>query len=264
MINLIKSEFYKLKKSKTFYILLAVCAAFVVVMAFSLQGGVSMARLHPEDLGLKNIIKMSSNFGGAWFIGQSLSNGTHELIIAIFVSIFVSSEFNYGTMKNIVSKGFNRVQVYLAKLTASAAAALVILFLYLAVGGITGTILWGFDTNGIASFRNIVILILTQSLLTVAYTGVFVFAAMSLRNNVASIGVNICVVMLVPTLLKTVTILVGGGINLSNYWISENVSKLAALNPTSFDIARGVIVSIVYTIAATIAGCVLFRKQDIK
>lgn len=262
MKNLLKSDFYKLKKSKAFYILLAVSAAFALVMAFALQGGASMARSGDPDI--QNIVRMKSNFGGAWFIGQSLSNGIHALIIAIFVSIFVAGEFNYGTMKNIVSKGFNRVQIYFAKFITSAVAAIIMLVAYMAVGCIAGTIMWGFDPNGIASFGNLITLFLDQALLILAYTAVFVFVAMSLRSNGASIGVNICVVMLVATLLQAVSLLFGGSVNLADFWISGNLSKLATLSPAGSDVTRGVIVAVVYAVAATLAGSALFKKQDIK
>ena len=264
MTNLLKSEFYRLKKSKAFYILMAVSATFALVMAVALQGGTAMASLRPGDPDIQDIVKMSPNFGGAWFIGQSLGNGIHALIIGIFVSIFVSAEFNFGTMKNIVSKGFNRVQVYTAKLITCAAAALLMLVAYMVVGCLTGTILWGFDPNGIASLGGMITLFLDQALLIIAYTAVFVFVAMSLRSNGTSIGVNICVVMLVATLLQAINLLFGGSVNLSNFWISGNISKLATLSPAGSDVVRGIVVAVVYTIAATLAGNALFKKQDIK
>lgn len=264
MTNLLKSEFYKLKKEKAFIILLIVSAAFALVLAFALQGSTAMAAIRPTDPDVQGIVKMKPNFSGAWFMGYSLGNGIHALIIAIFVSIFVSAEFNFGPMKNIVSKGYNRTKVYIAKFIVSAAAGLIMLVVYMAAGGIAGTIMWGFDPNGIASLGSVLSLFLDQALLIVAYTAVFVFVAMSLRSNGASIGVNICVVMLVATLLQAVNLLFGGSINLSDFWISGNISKLATMNPASGDLIRGVIVALAYTLVATVAGIALFKKQDIK
>jgi ABC-2 type transport system permease protein len=243
---------------------MVVSAAFAVVMAVALQGGTAMASWRPNDPDIQGIVKMSPNFGGAWFIGESLSNGIHALIIGIFVSIFVSAEFNFGTMKNIVSKGFNRTKVYAAKFVICASAALLMLIVYMVAGCLAGTILWGFDPNGIASLGGMITLFLNQALLMIAYTAVFVFVATSLRSNGASIGVNICVVMLVATLLQAINLLFGGSVNLSDFWISGNISKLATLSPAGSDVLRGIIVAVVYTAAATLAGSALFEKQDIK
>jgi ABC-2 type transport system permease protein len=207
---------------------------------------------------------MKTYLGGAWFIGQSFSQGMLSLICAVFVSIFVAVEFNFGTMKNIVSKGFNRVQIYIAKFITSSVAALIMLFVFMAVGGIVGTILWGFDPNGTANVSNLITLFLTQALLIIAFTAVFVFVAMSLRSNGVSIAVNICAVVLFDVLLQAINFLIGNSITLSNYWIAGNISKLATLNPTGSDVTRGVIVAVVYSIAAILAGSTLFKKQDIK
>jgi ABC-2 type transport system permease protein len=264
MMNLVKAEFYKLRKMKPFYIVMMASAIWAVFLAFALQRAASMASLRPGDPDIQDIVKMQPNFGGAWFMGNSLNNGMFGLFVAILVSMFVTVEFSFGPMKNIVSRGFSRVQVYLAKFIASAAAGVMMLVVFLAAGCVAGTILWGFDPNGIAGFGNILRLFLDQGLLIISYAAVFVFVAMTLRSGGASIGVNICVVMLFTTLLQAVSLLFGGKIDLSSFWIAESVTRLATLSPVGSDVMRGVVVAVAYTVAATAGGCALFQKQDIK
>lgn len=264
MTNILKSEFYKLKQSKAFYICTAACAALALFIAFEIQHETAQAVLHPQDPELTSFLAMRPHLGGAWFIGQSFSQGMLSLICAVFVSIFVAVEFNFGTMKNIVSKGFNRIQIYIAKFIASAAASLVMLIVFMVVAGIAGTVLWGFNPNGAANVGNLLPLFFTQALLIVAFTAVFVFVAMTLRSNGASIAVNISAVVLFDVLLQAANLLIGNSVTLSNYWIAGNISKLATLSPTGPDVTRGVIVAVVYSIAAILAGGTLFKKQDIK
>jgi hypothetical protein len=90
MHNLLKSEFYKLKNTKTFFICLAVCAAFALIMAYATQHGVSDEKIHPNKTDLKPFLAMKPVLGGAWYIGQSLKNSIHLLFSGIFVSIFLS------------------------------------------------------------------------------------------------------------------------------------------------------------------------------
>lgn len=261
---LIQSEFYKLGKSKAFYILMAICAALAIAMAFALKSGAAMAAANPGNADLQDMAKFQSSFGGAWFVGYSLGNGLQAVIIAIFVSIFIAVEFNYGPMKNIISRGFNRTQEYLAKLITSIAAGVSLLVVYMLAGLLTGTVLWGFDPHGVASLGSLLTLFLTQALLIISYTSIFVFVAMSLRSNGASIGANISIVLMGTFVVEAINLLFHTKINFLNYWISECIKQLATLNPASADVTRGIIVAVGYTLVASILGCFLFNKQDIK
>ncbi len=113
-MNIIKSELYKLKKSKSFCICLSICVAFAAFMAYAIQLGVS--RGDGEFVGMGH--------SGVEMIGHSLSINIHQIFLAMFISIFVSSEFHNGTMKNYISKGVNRVGMYLSKLAVCGVAAL--------------------------------------------------------------------------------------------------------------------------------------------
>jgi hypothetical protein len=65
MRNLLKSEFYKLKNIKTFFICLAVCAAFTLIMAYATQHRVSDEKKHPNETDLKPFLAMEPVLGGA-------------------------------------------------------------------------------------------------------------------------------------------------------------------------------------------------------
>lgn len=262
MNNLLKSEFYKLKKSKSFYILLGVNVLLALTVAFAHQAGANM------ESGAGNasskLSSMVSEFGGAWLITESLNEGILPLIIAIFVSIFVSADFNLGTIKNTVSKGFNRQKIYFVKFIISSLTALIMLTVFILTACITGTLMWGFDPNGIADTAGLLTLFLTQSLMIIAYVAIFVFISMSLRSSGSSIGLNICVVFLLGSLLQAFNLILGGKIDLGSFWISDNMTKLITFAPASTDLVRGIAVALAYILVSTILGIKLFQKQDIK
>ena len=110
--NIIKSEFYKLKKSKSIYIVLVVSAVFAIIVAFAHQAGSQMeAAANNQN---SKLIEMASDFSGTWLMKETLNEGILPLLIAILTSIFISADFNFGTMKNIVSKeflGFEGIQI---------------------------------------------------------------------------------------------------------------------------------------------------------
>jgi ABC-2 type transport system permease protein len=182
----------------------------------------------------------------------------------VFVSIFVSGEFHNGTMKHYVSKGFNRVQIYLSKLAVSGVAVLAIYLVNVAISLALGTALWGFDPSGAASISGVVTMVLGEGLLMLAYTSLFVLISMWLRSNGASIAVAICAASVLPTILMAVDFMLVDVISLSSLWISGNVSALASISPESGAVMQGVIVGLCYLIGGTALGSALFRKQDIK
>lgn len=256
-MSIIKSELYKLKKSKMFYICLILCAALAVFLAFVVKMGVATR-------GTEDIAAIAETISAVSLLELTLGQAFLPTIIAIFVSIFVSGEFHNGTMKNYVAKGFNRSRVYLSKLFVCSMAVLMMYIAHVVSAFVTGTLLWGFDPYGVATFSNVATIILSEGLLLIAYSSVFIFTSMWLRSVGASIAVNICMVSLLPTFLMAINYIIGDSITLSNYWISGNIIALASLAPESGAVLLGIIVGLCYLVGGTIVGNVLFKKVDIK
>jgi ABC-2 type transport system permease protein len=249
-MNVVKSEFYKLKYSKPFYICLFICIGLVAFFGISIQRG--------------DVEGAANADGAVSLLERTLDLPFLTIIFAVFVSLFVSAEFLNGTMKNYVSKGVNRVHIYLSKLVSCGTAVLTMYVAYVALSCIMGTILWGFDPHGIASFPNMAAMILGEGLLMLAYTSVFLLVSMWLRSSGASIAVNISIVSFLPIFLRAISFIFGGGIMLENYWISVNITALASLTQENDVVLQGVIVGLCYLASGTIVGSVLFKKIDIK
>ncbi|GHU34888.1 lantibiotic ABC transporter permease [Spirochaetia bacterium] len=259
-MNIIKSEFYKLKKSKSFYICLLACVAlavFSVVLAGAIQAGILVR-------GVEDAAETAKALTGVSLLEQTLGLDFLPTIIAIFVSIFVAGEFVNGAMKNYISKGYNRVKIYLSKFFVCGVAVMAMYIVNTALACAIGSIIWGFDPTGLATAGSIATMLLSEALLLLAYTSVFVLVSMWLRSNGASIAVNICVVSLFSTILMLTTFITGDSITLANYWISGNVSALASIAPESGAVLQGVIVGFCYLIGGAVLGTLLFKKQDIK
>jgi ABC-type transport system involved in multi-copper enzyme maturation permease subunit len=252
-MNIVKSEFYKLKISKPFYICLFVCTALVAFFGLSIQRG----EVRAGGIDIDSISAVS-------LIEQTLNLPFLPFLFAVFISLFVCGEFHNGTMKNYVSKGMNRVHIYLSKLVVCGAAILTMYVTFVVLLGIMGTMLWGFDPRGVAAFPNMAVMILGEGLLMIAYSAVFVLISMWTRNAVMSTAASICIVSFLPTVLRASGFILGGGIMPENYWISENIAALATLTPESSAVLQGVVIGLCYLIGGTVLGCVLFKRQDIK
>ena len=260
MRNILKADFFKLKKSRAFLICLLLILALGVLIVFALQAAFTIT----ESVGPEAIPGMTASPGGAWALGQVLSTGFHLVIIAVLTALFVSSEFVYGPMKNMLSRGAGRLSVFFSKFLVSCAASLAILFVYMLAGLVTGTLLWGFDPAGLVTASGMLGMILPQTLLTLSFTAVFLFISTTLRSSGGAIAVNIICATMVSTLLSALNMLLKLDIDLGIYWLEGAIGRLATITPDSGDVVRGVIVGLVWMAVSLAAGGVLFRKLDVK
>ena len=78
--------------------------------------------------------------------GQLLSffAGNTTLILAVLISLFVGSEFNHGTIKNMASRQYSRADLYGSKLITGMAAGAFLTLVYVLFAAVTASILWGF------------------------------------------------------------------------------------------------------------------------
>ena len=158
MLNLLKSDFYKLGKARYFWVCLiltmALAAGTVFLMDFTYKmAGEQMAQQveQKQQAMDENGINVTSQGVPASREELSASRqmvaffaGNTTLILAVLISLFVGSEFNHGTIKNIASKNYSRSQIYASKLAAGVLCGILFTFIYAAVSMATATILWGF------------------------------------------------------------------------------------------------------------------------
>lgn len=143
MVNLLKSDFYKLFKNKMFIVLSII------------------------SLGLSLVITIGSYALVAWFgngltvdLAASISKfivipGTLigiPLLTFLFMYMFSASsssnEFSYGTIKNVISKGFSRSNVYFSRVITATIGNIILWALYVIPSII---LILMFYPNGVAS-----------------------------------------------------------------------------------------------------------------
>ena len=264
MLELLKTEFYKLRKSKAFWICLVLSFAISAAFVFAIKQGLVLAGLPGADKDLKTFLDMAPNLGGAWVIGQNMSQGVVTMIFAAFVSIFVSSEFQYGTMKNTLSRGRGRTQVYLSKLIVGIVAGLAMLGAFVLASGVMGSLFWGWDPNGIVTPGNFAAMLLSEALLMSAFTAVFVLVGMTMRSSGGTIAVNILLVVMFSTILSAIGLLIHNSVNLSSFWLSDLMSAMATLQPAAGAIPKALGMGVIYLVGASVLGLGFFRNTDVK
>ena len=111
MMNLLRSDFRRLRKSKLFYLCLLPTA---VIMQFALFNNLTYLEIMENlELPIDNLL-----FYGTTVIGFP---------IAIFTSFFIGTEYSDGTMRNKVLVGKSRFFIYLSYWITTSVAALAML-----------------------------------------------------------------------------------------------------------------------------------------
>lgn len=108
MINITKSLFFRLKKSKMFWIMMGVCAFLPVLSALLNQLIVEIAKIFvetPIDLGLEMVTYMS-------LTGLASLSSDVNLFVLLCTSIFLCKEFTDGTIRNAILSNKSRSQLY--------------------------------------------------------------------------------------------------------------------------------------------------------
>ena len=239
---------------KSFPICLLIALALAVGSIFMLDYTAQFV-----DMGTYN----ASNTMLSTFAGDS------KIFIAIVVSIFAASEFGFGTIKNIASRGFSRIGIYFSKLIGACVIALVIQLVYSVAYTGTAAIMWGFGEVSASFWPETLKIIGLEILLTLAYTSVFVMVSMLIRQSGAAIAINLCITMQFINLFVQ---LAQAGLHkifnvevaLSDYLLSTNAANLVSGGVTSEMMTRSLLVGIVYFVVFALLGLWSFQKRDIK
>ena len=303
MKNLISSETYKWMKSKSFKVCTIVgcgLAIFSVIMFLILsiimdEVNKEMAAEMGDDyeasqelmieeykamgLGDAEIAMITGVYDGEMMLSMSISQTDIQLLIAIFISIFVAGEFSNGTIKMIVSKGYSRSKIYWSKFISGIIAANVMTVIVVVVTTLLGCIIWGWNdpvTGAAAGAIDVLKFLLVQFALNTALTAMFIGFSMMFKSLGISIAVSIVMYSFGSVIFVLMDAVVNGLCQVLEYnpsdlpflpseaWIVQAVANTSTLDMSNHDLIVGLVVSLVYGALFTFIGMWSFKKNDIK
>ena len=188
MLNLLSAEFFKLRKSKSFYIITMIVAGLAAMIAGLNKFIEISAEGEPHAEMLLEAIPTSGGEMLAAAISQ-MSMSNLVLCLAIFVAILISGEFDSGCVRNPLSVGFSRAQYYLSKFIVLLIATLVFIIVTVAMSTLVTTAFYGWgetpDLGLVAST------FATSYVMLVGQVALFAFVAVAVRKLGATIGILI-------------------------------------------------------------------------
>lgn len=274
MNQLLSANFMRLKKNKLFW------GGLIFICLFGLLLVNSQYREHIKygyEVSLDNI-----------FLGYTLPIG---IIMAVFSSIFLGTEYSDGTIRNKLIIGHSRLKIYFSNLITNIIVSFIVCLVFLVTVTAVGTPLIGFVTKDI---KAIVVMFFGSFILAAAFCSIFTLFSMVCGNKAAVAIISILLVVgmfLITTMIDT-------KLNAPEYWNSyemgeEGVESQMVLNPEYLTETKRAfyeflfdflptgqslqyanmsvnhlwqmpLYSLIIAVITTISGVIIFQRKDLK
>lgn len=251
MKNLLSSDWYKLRRLKSFWVCLVI----------------------NMGLGLANVLLIQYSNGGApdgmgalEYFPRCFSTST-PLFACISVSIFAAGEFGYGTMKNIASHGFRRGAIFFSKTLVGWLISLLYIVGYFLFTFFPALIFWGVGTASETFVTDALLIAALQILLTLAFSTLFTAVAFLLRQSGGAMAISICIMQFSLLGASLLQLFLQEVLHIENQLPSYLISSCmnALYDPLTQEvIQRCLLVGFGFLIVFLVCGLLPFRKRDIK
>lgn len=185
----------------------------------------------------------------------NMFNSTMSIMVVLFVVLFTCFDFSEGTTKNIIARGYSKVQLLFSKYIGSIVG---VFSIYIVTSVV---LLIMFSKNGI-TFDNIVLLkLLNGVIFTLTITIIYSTLAFILEKNSAAIIVS----LFVPLFVNGILLLVDTKFknNISKYWI-DNVPTDFLKNPTIGNFGICILYCSIYIAIFLFLGIRFSKRKEIK
>lgn len=246
MTTLISAEWYKLLRNIVLAVILAGVTAQTLFFVYARY--IYEASPVPGQFGV-TVLAETSLFLQVWLLA--------------FVGYFVASEFQNGTMRNILALGKSRTHVYLSKLLFASIALAAIFATVSIVSAGRLSVVFGFGEMTFSEFSRFFALHFSMQLLyhlpVAAIFTMFAFLSRSPGMTILLGSGYWIVKMYLPMVL--------GKFGLAfaiEYLPDYYISTFGQLSGDPAFITKGMIVSVAYIVITSTIGCVVFKNSDIK
>lgn len=259
MLSYLKSEFYRLYHNKGSYLFIAVCSLLLLSSNLVLF---FVKRMEPTFPYASTYFAFSCFYSSLLFV--------FFLCIWVATSVFGNEHFNH-TMKNSISYGINRANIYLGKLIVEMVYAILAFAIITAINIVSAYLL--LENSGIEHLMLLLkscFVVMPLLLCAIAAANCFLFL---MESNGAAIGAAVGLLLAFP--------LISNFLGMKFKLFSE-ISKIMPYNMISnmaFDFQKAELtlpwsgnsgyyyywlIGILELIIITVIGIIIFRKKEIK
>lgn len=268
MRQLLSFELRKLVRSKSIYICLIVMVCLKII-------GVVIAKATMDMFdGFQSMVDMDEmggmfSYSGIKYLLSACNGSNMWIFMAIFVTIFICTDFTEGTMKNIVARGFGRDKIFFAKSIVICIGSILFGIVSMLVGFLSGSIAFGVGKGFSGSMA---VALLVQLLALMAYTMMNVLLAVLFGKLGGAITLGIIIPLVYPLLIQLLDILIVLVADdpskvrndfFSRFTVGTNLSKISDIGASGSDIVFAAVIFGVYISLFTLLGILVIRKKEV-
>ena len=270
MLNLLRADLYRLKKSSVLLYTVLVGAVIISVLIFAFKHAIDNGMLNspggisPEtDIFGVSLVGLSKMPGAIDVAFRAAGKGDFiPIVIGIFVCIYTTNEFSFGTVKNILAVGNKKASFYFSKLITISLSAVIIFLSIVLAAFATGFIFFGFGSE-ISDAAQLFQTLALQLLLHIAYAAIFFMIAALIKNTGVSIAVSVGTLIFNKMPFEAADWLFKTGTSIQSFCMGANIRALTVPSPTINMIAKALLVGSVFLIIPTVAGSLILSRQDV-
>ena len=268
MSELLKFEFRKLFRAKSLYI----CAGIMVLMIVMFIGIDKLTSMGLESLGFEfSEDELSQDMYSIMGLGFSVNNGMTRMLSAmgnvyvillfgVFTAVFACGDYGNGVVKNILTRGYSRTELFFSKYLVTLFVSLGFGLLAFLTGFLTGTAFWNAGNNWSIKVFGLLAL---QLLAIAAFNAFFQFLSAWLKRLGLAMVIVIIIPIMLPMILTLIELLTETDISLSKYWLSGCLDTASRVSAKSSDLAVSGLISVAYLAVCTVCGWLLARKREV-
>lgn len=287
MLRLLKAEFYKLRKNKTFKILLVVSfimslltigtlqifkgEEFQKQISVALEQANSMLNIESTNeyrpgssMGISINYEDIANPTGKEIFLNSFGAGTIQILMTILIATLVAKEYSKGTIKNILAYGRRREEYYISKVIIGALSSGILLIGMTIIPLLVGAIFYDWGTT--FNFKEVLWILktyLSTFIVICTLTSLITLLATILKSNGTTIAIGILTFAFLPVMTSFLYGHFTWFDNILKLTTSYNFGLVISKFASNTDILVALSISIIVLIISTLIGCIVIKKQDI-
>ena len=250
MIHTIQADFYRLFRSKGFWI------TEIVLFALMLMGATIGATGHLMAIQTEEPDIPTQGWNGVQALINASSQGSNLVFLCIVLACLVLGVDLIGKLyKNNLTVGVSRSEFFLAKSFVLASIALMQILVSLVIAFIPASLLNGFGTMPEGFIGNLLLTIALQFLCLLAWLSIISFILYVTHSYLA-----VFIGYLISSILLSMPMLIFPDIEILRY-LSLNVAY--AMTAYSQAVLYTIIVTVTIIIFFTISGLAVFKKKSL-
>lgn len=269
MMNLLRSEFYKFVRNKTFWVITItiVSLTFVLVLLQYLNYKGVFEQVENITIEINEQVTEASPLSGIKMFLEAIHSPDlflTILLISFLGSFFIANESSDGTIKNLVSVGQHRSKVYMAKYVVFSIGSIIITLLISFMIGIFGTIFFGI---GDLPANELIVDTIKVAFLTCIYIGSFaaivMFFSMIFRGTGVAILLSLGFYLIAGAGLRVLSFSYNFGRALNKYSVYYRYSTFLENDLNTSNMVELAAIPTITAMIFIIIGLAVFQRKDI-